>query len=83
MRKQSVTFNLNDPEQREAYEYLNSFPNVSGKIKRLVFQDMVERSQPKNVLFKEGFEKQKVELVEETPVLEVKPISQIALNSIL
>lgn len=81
--KHQVTFNLNDPEQKEAYDYLNSFPNVSGKIKRLVFQDMAERGQLKRVYLKQGEEIKEVESIKETPIPEIKPISKIALDSIL
>ena len=40
IKKHAVTFNMNDPEQAAMYNYLAQFPNVSGKLKRLVWSDM-------------------------------------------
>lgn len=38
--KHAVTFNMNDPEQKAMYNYIAQFPNVSGKLKRLIWSDM-------------------------------------------
>lgn len=36
----SVCFNVMDPYQKQLKEYAESFPNVSGYIKRLIQRDM-------------------------------------------
>lgn len=40
IKKHQVAFNMNDREQKEMYEYLESFTNVSAKIKRMTLLDM-------------------------------------------
>lgn len=67
IKKHAVTFNMNDPEQAAMYNYLAQFPNVSGKIKRLVWSDMngivIEKQEGKKaeVIMNEKIEKEAID----------------------
>lgn len=46
MVTKGISFNLNDPKQKELYEYAISVKNFSGHIKTLLERDKMARKKP-------------------------------------
>lgn len=71
IKKHQVTFNMNDPDQKAMYDYVNKYPNVSAKYKRMILLEM------------QGTPLQMPPKEEEVADTEDKPLSNIALDLIL